>query len=121
MYVRTFYNHVPMPPEHIEGKSETIPDQSLSVREIIDRYRLGYIDQLPVDEGEDEEIDRFDDDFEDLVDAQEAFNSGVDAYSSLQREVPPVSDSPSSDPPASVPPASVPPSSASPSSAPSGD
>lgn len=91
MYVRTFYNHVPMPPEHIEGKSETIPDQSLSVREIIDRYRLGRIDNLPIDEGDDDDIDSYGEDFEDLVDANDAFADGVEIFSSSQEEVPPAS------------------------------
>lgn len=102
MYVRTFYNHIPMPPEHIAGQSQTIPDQSLSVREIIDRYRLGRIDQLPVDTGDDDDIDSYGDDFEDLVDANDAFSDGVDVISSLQKEVPPSSETPPSETPPAV-------------------
>lgn len=106
MYVRTFYNHVPMPPEHIEGQSQTIPDQSLSVREIIDRYRLGRIDTLPVETGDDDDIDSYGDDFEDLVDANDAFSDGLEIKCSLQKEAPSASSpvgSPSETPPADSP------------------
>ncbi len=37
--------------------SDTIPDQSLSVRDIIHRYTRGQIEIPPVDQGEDQDIE----------------------------------------------------------------
>lgn len=101
MYVRTFYNHIPQPPEHIDGVSMAIPDQALTVREIIDRYRLGRIDNLPFEEGEDADIDYDGDEFEDMVDAQDAYLHGSSLSESIQREVPP--SDPSAGSPADLP------------------
>lgn len=71
-----------------------IPDQALSVREIIDRYRLGRIDGLPVETGDDDDIDSDGDEFDDMVDAQDAYLHGVSLSDSIQRETPPVETPP---------------------------
>lgn len=52
--------------------SDTIPDQSLSVRDIIHRYTRGQIDIPPVDQGEDQDIEDSDMDFDSFDDAFES-------------------------------------------------
>lgn len=52
--------------------SDTIPDQSLSVRDIIHRYTRGQIDIPPIDQGEDQDIEDSDMDFDSFDDAFES-------------------------------------------------
>ncbi len=57
--------------EYVDPVSETIPDQSLSVREILTRYKRGDLSLSSLETGDDDDIDS-DDDFDDLVDASDA-------------------------------------------------
>lgn len=52
--------------------SDTIPDQSLSVRDIIHRYTRGQIEVPPIDQGEDQDIEDSDMDFDSFDDAFES-------------------------------------------------
>lgn len=79
--------------------SETIPDQCLTVREILTNFtRSGRI--LPeIETGEDDDIDSPDVDFPDMVDAVDAVNSGYSEVATLaqyqkQNSVDVVEDSP---------------------------
>lgn len=83
------YNDV----EYVDPVSETIPDQSLSVREILTRYKRGDLSLSSPETGDDDDID-LDEDFDDLVDASEVLSDAL----SLRLD----SDSPS-DPPADPP------------------
>lgn len=70
MKVYSFYN----PPSHdfepVVHKSETIPDQSLSVRDILLRFTRGSMPIPSIDSGEDDDIDR-PDDISDMIEAQD--------------------------------------------------
>ena len=79
--------------EYVDPVSETIPDQSLSVREILTRYKRGDLSLSSPEIGDDDDIDS-DEDFDDLVDASEALSDAL----SLRLD----SDSPS-DPPTGTP------------------
>lgn len=54
----------------------TIPDLSLSVRDILLRFTSGTMSPPDIEYGDDEDIDGFDNTFDDLVDAFDAVNSG---------------------------------------------
>lgn len=82
MKVRTWYDF-PHDVEEIVGESMTIPDQSLSVRDILMRYTRGQLDLSEIETGDDDDYDTESDEFEDLVDAQESFVRGLD----LQRDI----------------------------------
>lgn len=75
--------------EYVDPVSETIPDQSLSVREILTRYKRGDISLPSVETGDDDDID-LDDDFDDLVDASDALDVDfpVDSPSEFPAESP---------------------------------
>lgn len=92
--------------EYVDPVSETIPDQSLSVREILTRYKRGDLSLSSPDTGDDDDIDS-DEDFDDLVDATEALSdalflsndSDVTSGSSTGSSTVSSSDSPSADSP----------------------
>lgn len=70
MKVYSFYN----PPSHdfepVVHKSETIPDQSLSVRDILLRFTRGSMPIPSIDSGDDDDINR-PDDVSDMIEAQD--------------------------------------------------
>lgn len=52
----------------------TVPDEAVSVKDILHRYQRGMIELPPMITGEDEDIDSTLSDFEDFVDAHDAIN-----------------------------------------------
>ncbi|UPW41453.1 hypothetical protein [Dipodfec virus UA23Rod_1363] len=60
-------------PEIGDSESETIPDQALTVRDIISRFTRGQIDIPPIETGESDDIDDAVS-YDDIVDAAEDFN-----------------------------------------------
>lgn len=77
---RSFWDETPITHDDIRGSSQTIPDQSLSVRDILNRYQLGSIQlQFPSASQIDDSdyVDSFPADL-DLVEASEMINQGVD-------------------------------------------
>lgn len=75
--VRSFYNSNPIDSESVSSDSVTVPDQSLSVRDILTRFRKGMLDVPPVISGPDADINDPVDRFDDLVDASQAIKSGI--------------------------------------------
>lgn len=69
-------------PELLDPYSDTIPDQALTVRDIITRFSRGQMDLPPVETGDSDDIDNSDR-FDDLVDASEAFERGVSTYTDI--------------------------------------
>ncbi|WGL31349.1 hypothetical protein [Dipodfec virus UOA04_Rod_967] len=69
--------------EFLFGESQTVPDQALTVRDIITRFRCGSISIPPVEEGDPDDIDSPDMRYDDIVDAAEDFERGASAYASL--------------------------------------
>lgn len=63
--------------------SDTIPDQSLSVRDIIHRYTRGQIEIPPVDQGEDQDIEDSDMDFDSFDDAFESAHVDPSLFGNL--------------------------------------
>lgn len=63
--------------------SDTIPDQSLSVRDIIHRYTRGQIEVPPIDQGEDQDIEDSDMDFDSFDDAFESSHVDPSLFSNL--------------------------------------
>lgn len=85
MKTRSFYSPVD-DKEKIFGESETIPDQSLSVRDIITRYRRGSMELPPIETGDDDDIDAPDFDFDDIsaMDSVRIGNDILQDYSAKQ-------------------------------------
>lgn len=82
MKVNSFWSPPESDFETVVGVSATIPDQSLSVRDILYRFTRGTMELPSVESGDDESFDdihHFDDD----LDAYESFQNGV----SLSEEV----------------------------------
>lgn len=63
----------------------TIPDQSLSVRDILHRFVRGQIDIPPIEQGDDDDI-YFDDSFDDLSDAFGSVSSGAELLDEMQAQ-----------------------------------
>lgn len=63
--------------------SDTIPDQSLSVRDIIYRYTRGQIEVPPIDQGEDQDIEDSDMDFDSFDDAFESAHVDPSLFENL--------------------------------------
>lgn len=59
----------------------TIPDQSLSVRDILQRFTRGQITIPPIEEGDDDDIDSITNDFDDIVDA---YDTIIDAGQNIK-------------------------------------
>lgn len=81
----SFWDSTPIGVESVKGCSMTIPDQSLSVRDILNRYQLGSIQLSMPSSGEvsdDDYIDSFDSDM-DLVDAMHLVSDGNDLLSNI--------------------------------------
>lgn len=64
----------------------TIPDQSLTVREILTRFSRGTLVPPPVDFGEDDDIDADTGHFDDLVDADIAIKQSFQNLESIKNE-----------------------------------
>lgn len=94
MIKANFYNYRVSDPEEIFLPSETIPDQSLTVRDILRSYTRGQIELPPVETGENDTFDS-PDEITDEFDAMSAMSQGASilrAYSeasSEQNEAPP--------------------------------
>ncbi|UPW41379.1 hypothetical protein [Dipodfec virus UA06Rod_20] len=73
-------------PEVGDPTSETIPDQALTVRDIITRFTRGQIEIPPFETGDPDDIDDAVD-YGDIVDAAEDFERGASLYSSLSDSV----------------------------------
>ena len=63
----------------------TIPDQSLSVRDILHRFTRGQMDVPPIEQGDDDDI-YSDDSFDDLSDAFGSVSSGVELLDEMQAQ-----------------------------------
>lgn len=74
----------------------TIPDQSLSVRDILHRFTRGQIELPPIDVGEDDSIDASLADFDDLTDAMDSIESANfsmrESIENAKREQKPTTD-----------------------------
>lgn len=68
--------------------SDTIPDQSLSVRDIIHRYTRGQIEIPSVDQGEDQDIEDSDMDFDSFDDAFELSHVDPSLFGNLSTGTP---------------------------------
>lgn len=77
MRVANFFN----PVEDVEtldlSTKVTVPDLSLSVRDILNQYHAGSLELSPIEYGDDEDIDEVLNDFDDFVDAQNALREKV--------------------------------------------
>lgn len=76
----SFWDEVPASSEEVRGSSMTIPDQSLSVRDILNRYQLGSVslDFPSAEEIDDSDfIDTMPNDM-DLVEASDLVRNGND-------------------------------------------
>lgn len=81
----SFWDSTPIGVESVKGSSLTIPDQSLSVRDILNRYQLGSIQLSMPSPGEvtdDDYIDSYDND-PDLVDALREVQSANEYVTNL--------------------------------------
>lgn len=83
MKIRSALHSQPSEHEVVDSVSLTVPDQSLSVRDIITRFTRGQITIPPVETGEPE---TFDDahDFGDMVDVADAIRVGNETLTSIQ-------------------------------------
>lgn len=99
MKVRKFLDAHTIDHEHLSKEVVTIPDQSLSVRDILNNFTRGSLSIPPVDTSEDDDI-LLDDSFDDLVDAFDCMESGsslVDELSNAPDETPEPESSPTSE------------------------
>lgn len=83
---RGFYNYAGRCPEINTDPSKTVPDQSLTVREIISRFTRGQMELGYVDSGDDESLDSDDLRFEDLADASEIVSRGSFLIQELENQ-----------------------------------
>lgn len=96
MKVRKFLDAHTIDHEHLSKEVVTIPDQSLSVRDILNNFTRGSLSIPPVDTSEDDDI-LLDDSFDDLVDAFDCMDSGsslVDELRNAPEETPEPESSP---------------------------
>lgn len=99
MKVRKFLDAHTIDHEHLSKEVVTIPDQSLSVRDILNNFTRGSLSIPPVDTSADDDI-LLDDSFDDLVDAFDCMESGsslVDELSKAPDETPEPESSPTSE------------------------
>lgn len=80
------------------GQSQTVPDQALTVRDIITRFRCGTMEIPPYETGEPDDIDDPLSHYDDLVDAFDDFERGVSAYRDMQSHESPKSSESSDSP-----------------------
>lgn len=79
----SFFNPPVSDFEVTSDKVLTIPDQSLSVRDILHRFTRGQMDIPPIEQGDDDDI-YSDDSFDDLSDAFDSVSSGVELLDEIQ-------------------------------------
>lgn len=85
MKVKSFYSCDHDDKEVVTMPSQTIPDQSLSVRDILMRFTRGQMDIPPIETGDDDDFDSYESDqFDDFVDAQEAYLRGHEQIESIR-------------------------------------
>ncbi len=99
MKVRKFLDAHTIDHEHLSKEVVTIPDQSLSVRDILNNFTRGSLSIPPVDTSADDDI-LLDDSFDDLVDAFDCMESGsslVDELSNAPENTPEPESSPTSE------------------------
>lgn len=65
----------------------TVPDQSLSVRDILTRFSRGQIEIPPIDYGDDDDINSEVTNFDDIVDAQNFMESAKVNLENISNEV----------------------------------
>lgn len=95
--IRMFYSKEHNDKETITAPSQTVPDQALTVREILMRFTRGQMELPPVETGDDDDIDDYSsNEFEDLVDAQEAYVRGQEQMDAIRLQSR-LSNSPSND------------------------
>ena len=100
MKIRKFLDAHTIDHEHLSKEVVTIPDQSLSVRDILNNFTRGSLSIPPVDTSEDDDI-LLDDSFDDLVDAFDCMESGsslVDELRNAPEETPEETPEPESSP-----------------------
>lgn len=91
--MRSFYVNPPQPDfEVVNPESDTIPDQSLSVRDILMRFTRGEISIPPPETGDSDDIDDDHDQFDDLVDAFDHAQRFDDLSQQFLNEVQPKAD-----------------------------
>lgn len=87
-FYRIMYSFFNSPVSDFEVTSDevlTIPDQSLSVRDILHRFTRGQMDIPPIEQGDDDDI-YSDDSFDDLSDAFGSVSSGVELLDEMQAQ-----------------------------------
>lgn len=82
MLIRRLQNRGDYSPEVLDPHSETIPDQALTVRDIITRFTRGQMELPPLETGEPDGIDDAES-YDDIVDASEAFERGASVYQDI--------------------------------------
>lgn len=85
MKIRSFLHSQSRDTEVLDSVSLTVPDQSLSVRDIITRFTRGQITIPPVEQGDSESLDDAHE-FSDFVDIADAISDGNSALSSLRQQ-----------------------------------
>lgn len=79
MNTRSFFGeHTPSVEVLDYEHSETIPDQCLTVREILTQFTRSGRELPDIETGDDDDIDGYDDTYDDIVDAFDARESSVD-------------------------------------------
>lgn len=87
-FYRIMYSFFNPPVSDFEVTSDevlTVPDQSLSVRDILHRFTRGQMDVPPIEQGDDDDI-YSDDSFDDLSDAFGSVSSGVELLDEMQAQ-----------------------------------
>lgn len=93
MRIATFFAPI-KDSENLDIKTQiTVPDQSLSVRDILQRFTRGTISIPPLDTGEDDDIDSVVNDFDDFVDAHDMLVNSMDSLKNSSQGAPSVEES----------------------------
>lgn len=82
MKIRRLQYRVPAEPEINDAESQTIPDQALTVRQILTNFTRSGTPLPDFETGEPDDIDS-DTSFGDIVDASEAFERGASVYNDI--------------------------------------
>ena len=100
MKIRKFLDAHTIDHECLSKQVVTIPDQSLSVRDILNNFTRGSLSIPPVDTSSDDDI-LSDDSFDDLVDAFDSMETGsalLDDLRKVPEKTPEPESAPESDP-----------------------
>lgn len=92
MNIATFFQPIKDSEQLDVNTTITVPDQSLSVREILTRFSRGQITIPDIETGADDDIDSPVDSYEDFVDAQDAINNATDSIRVNSVPNPPISE-----------------------------